>query len=159
MQDIIIGCDHRGFALKQKIKDFLREKKLFVIDVGVSSAEPAKDSEPVPPIINVVKEVAEVVISSKHFCGILICSDGVAMTIASNRFKGIRATIARSPEGIRYAREHNDINVLCIGADYQNPADNLDFEVIKKIINAYTSTKPLDVPRYKKRQELFDKIG
>ena len=153
MQDIIIASDHRGFALKTQIKDFLREKKFFFIDVGVESDARPSDAEHTPPIIKAVKEAVECVVGAKNFCGVLICSDGVAMSIAANRFKGIRAGICRTVDGVKQARQHNDINMLCLGAD------GLDIDDAKKIITAFMNTKPLDVPRYKRRQELFDQIS
>ena len=153
MQDVIIASDHRGFALKDQIKDFLRDKKFFFIDIGVESgARPSDDAT--PPIITVVKEAVECVQGAKNFCGILICSTGVAMSIAANRFRGIRAALCNSVEGVKNAREHNDVNVLCLGAD------TIDIDTAKKLITTFMNTKfSSHVPRYKKRIEMFDKIS
>ena len=152
--DVIIGSDHRGFELKQKVKEFLREKKLFFIDVGVDSSATPLDSEVIPPIIRVVKEASECVASAGHFCGILICGNGIGMSIAANRFKGIRAALCHTADDAKQARQHNDANVLCLGGD------NFDLDNVKKIINAFLNTKFEDtVTRYKKRVEQFDKIS
>jgi len=153
MQDVILVSDHRGYDLKMKIKEYLRVSKYFCIDMGVESAAKPNDGDLIPPIIKVVKEGAECVKSAKHFCGIFICGSGVAMTIAANRFKGIRAASGYSVEEVREAREHNDINVLCLGGD------TIDFDTAKKLINVFLNTKPLDVVRYKRRQECFDTIA
>ena len=153
MQDIILASDHRGFELKQKIKEVLREKKLFFIDTGVQSADRPLDTAPIPPIIGVVKEAAECVQGAKHFCGIFICGDGIAMSIAANRHKGIRAGLCHTAEGVRHARQHNDINVLCIGGE-----SGIEFDEVKKMLTAFLNTKPLEEFRYKKRRELFDTL-
>jgi len=145
MQDIIIGSDHRGFELKQQIKDFLREKKILLIDVG------ANDTKTVDyPVI--VKEVVECVISAKHFCGILICGSGIGVSIAANKYKGIRAALCHTVAGAKSAREHNDANVLCLGCD------GADIENLKKIINTFLNTKLLPDEKYKRRIEMLDKI-
>ena len=151
MQDVILASDHRGFELKQKVKEYLREKKLFFIDVGVESATQPKDNEPIPPIIAVVKEAAECVQGAKHFVGILICGNGIGMSIAANRFRGIRAALCHTVDTARQAREHNDANVLCLGSD-------TDIDTVKKIVTTFLNTKPLDDLRYKIRREQFDKL-
>jgi len=149
MQDIIIASDHRGYELKEQIKEFLREKKLFFVDVGVSSSARATGNESTPPILAVAKEAVEVVQSAKHFCGILICGNGIGFSIAANRFKGIRAALCHTPIVARHAREHNDANVLCLGSD-------VDFETTKKIITTFLNTRLINEPRYTKRIAMFD---
>ena len=153
MQDVVLACDHRGYELKIKIKEYLREKRFFCIDVGVESDARPSDGDLIPPIIKVVKEGADCVKSAQHFCGIFICGSSVAMTIASNRFRGIRAASGYSIDEVREAREHNDINVLCLGGD------TTDFETAKKLVNVFLNTKTLDVVRYKRRQECFDTMA
>jgi len=153
MQDIIIGCDHNGYEMKEQIKEFLRAKKLFFVDMGVASKEAPRD-EDYPPIIKVIKEAMDCVTSAKHFCGIMVCGSGIGMSIACNRFKGVRAGLCHTPEEAKLARQHNDINVLLLrGYDYE-------IENIKKVITAFLNTKfQGDVLRYVKRRELFDKIS
>ena len=154
MQDIIIGSDHNGFNLKTQIKQFLLDKKLFVIDVGVPSAARPDNDLKTPPILSVVKEVTESVKTSKHFAGILICASGAGVVIAANRFKGIRAAVCPSPDAAKNMREHNDINVLCISANYGG-----DFEETKKIITTFLNTRFMsEVTRYRIRCDLFDKM-
>jgi len=144
MQDIIIGSDHRGFELKGHIKDFLRSNKFFFIDVGCSST--ASVDFPV-----IAKEVVDTVAGSKHMAGILICGSGVGVSIAANRYKGIRAALCHRTEQARSAREHIDANVLCLGAD------GADIESMKKIVSVFLKTKPLDDEKYKRRRAMLDK--
>jgi RpiB/LacA/LacB family sugar-phosphate isomerase len=153
MQDIIIASDHRGFELKQTLKTYLREKKFFFVDVGVESADKPQDTAPMPPIIKVVKEAMDCVRGSKHMCGVLICGNGLGMSIAANRFKGIRAANCRTVDDAKQARQHNDCNVLCLGGDITNAED------AKKIISAFLLTKPLEDFRYRRRQALFDTLA
>ena len=143
MQDVIIGSDHAGFELKAKIKDYLREKKIFFVDVGCNSPDSADY-----PLI--AKEVAECVISARHFCGILICGSGIGICIAANRFRGIRAALCHTTEQVRQAREHLDANVLCL-------AGKGDLEIARKIVHIFLNTKFTGEERYKKRIALLDK--
>jgi len=145
MQDIIIGSDHRGFDLKTKIKDYLREKKIFVIDVGCNDGTKSVDY----PVI--AKEVADCVVGARHFCGILICGSGIGVSIAANRHKGVRAALCHTVDAARSARQHNDCNILCIGAD------GADIENVKKVINAFTGTKFSGEEKYKQRIAQLDK--
>ena len=153
MQDIIIASDHRGFELKQSVKNYLREKKLFFVDVGVESADKPNNEALMPPIIKVVKEAMDCVKGTKHMCGILICGNGIGMSIAANRFKGIRAALCRTVDDAKQARQHNDCNVLCLGGDITNLED------AKKIINTFVNTKPLEETRYRRRQALLDTLS
>jgi len=145
MQDIIIGCDHRGLALKNQVKEYLREKKLFFIDVGCADGTQSADY----PLI--AKEVVDCVAGSRHMCGILICGSGIGVSIAANKYKGIRAALCNSVEVARGARQHNDCNILCLAADGANIED------IKKIINTFTTTKFLNEEKYKRRINMLDK--
>lgn len=159
VQDIIIGSDHRGYELKQKIKEFLREKKLFFIDVGVQSADKPADSLPIPPIINVVKEVTDCVAGSRHMRGILICANGIGSSIAANRFKGIRAALCCSPAVAKLAREDNDANVLVLAGGGKEGLETPDIEIVKKTITTFINTRALEDTRYVKRRALFDTLG
>jgi len=153
MQDIIIGSDHNGFGLKTQIKQFLIEKKFFCVDVGVQSSAKPDNNATVPPILSVVKEVADCVKGAKHFAGILICGSGIGLSISANRFTGIRAALCTSVEMAKNAREHNDANILCLGSD------ELDFETAKKIITTFLNSKFIDnVQRYRVRRDMFDNM-
>ena len=146
MTDIILAADHGGVALKEKIKEYLREKKYFFIDVGTSSPDIKVDY----PLI--VKEGVDCVLSSKSFGGIFICKSGIGVSIAANRHKGIRAALCRTPAEAKIGREHGDINVLCLGAE------GAEWENVKKIVNAFLTTKPSLEERYIRRQKQLDSI-
>ena len=107
---IAIGSDHGGYKLKEEIKKYLEEKGIEYKDLGVMNEERADY-----PVI--AKEVAKEVQSKKCESGILICRSGIGMSIAANKFKGIRATVCHNETTAKYAKLHNNSNILTIGAD------------------------------------------
>ena len=108
---IAIGCDHGGYKLKEELKKYMDEKNIEYKDFGTMSEE----SIDYP---NIAKKVAMAVKSKECEKGILICRSGIGMSICANKFKGIRCTPCYKEETAKYARMHNDSNVLALGADY-----------------------------------------
>ncbi len=106
---IAIGCDHRGLGLKQFIIKLIADVGYSYKDFGCYTAE----SVDYPDI---AKEVAEAVAKGDFERGILICNTGIGMSIAANKVKGIRAALCYDAFSASRAREHNDANVLCLGA-------------------------------------------
>ncbi len=106
---IAIGCDHGAYDLKEEMLTFLTSKGHEVEDFGTYS----KDSVHYPVY---AKAVCEAVQSGKADKGFLLCSTGIGMSIAANKFKGIRAALCSDSYGAKFTRLHNDSNVLCIGA-------------------------------------------
>lgn len=111
---IAIGADHAGYALKDLVRDALRQAGHQVVDVGTNSAE----STDYPDYAGAV---AIGVVSGTADRGILVCSTGVGMSIAANKIDGIRAAIAFNVDEVRLTRAHNDANVITIGARYTDP--------------------------------------
>jgi ribose 5-phosphate isomerase B len=111
---IAIGADHAGFALKDQVRDALRQAGHEVVDVGTNSTE----STDYPDYAGAV---AHDVVSGAADRGILVCSTGVGMSIAANKVDGIRAAIAFNPDEVRLTRAHNDANILTIGSRYTDP--------------------------------------
>lgn len=105
---IAIGSDHGGFEYKTAIIEFLKDKNFEVIDVGTYT----KDACNYPEI---AKTVAQKILSKEANKGILICGTGIGMSIAANKFKGIRAALCSDTFSAHASREHNDANVLCLG--------------------------------------------
>jgi len=106
---IAIGADHGGYELKQKIISLLENLNHDIYDAGCHSTE----SVDYPSF---AEAVCEKVINSKSEVGILICGTGIGMSIAANRHMAIRAANCHNEYTARMSREHNDANVLCIGA-------------------------------------------
>lgn len=107
MTSIIIGSDHGGFNLKKEIINFLGKQNYQIIDVGCFSQESCDY-----PLI--AKDVAKKVLET-GYRGILICGTGIGVSIAANRFEGIRASHCTDTFTARMTRMHNDSNILCLG--------------------------------------------
>jgi ribose 5-phosphate isomerase B len=113
---IALGADHRGFALKEELKDWLAGRGLRVTDCGPASADRVDYPD-------YALKVADAVSRRRAERGILICSTGIGMSIAANRFPKVRAALCCSVRLARRSREHNDANVLCLGADFVSGAE------------------------------------
>lgn len=113
---ISLGADHAGFELKDAIKDHLVAQGLNVLDCGTNSAE----SVDYPDF---AKAVAEHVAAGKADLGILICGTGIGMAISANKVPGIRAANCDTVFEAEMSREHNDANVLTLGARVLNAND------------------------------------
>lgn len=140
---IVLACDHGGFELKEKIKGYLEEKKLKVVDVGLHKYDALSDF----PVY--AERGAREVLKSPDNRGIFICGAGIGISTAANRFKGIRAANIDNVEYARLGREHNDINVLCLGGRFT------DFEKSKQIIEVFL-THPHTGGKYKNRMNMLD---
>jgi ribose 5-phosphate isomerase B len=107
-QSIIIGSDHAGFALKEKLKKHLQQRGLAVEDVGTH----AETSVDYPKYAH---ELAEAVAGGRFERGVLVCGTGIGISIAANRHRGVRAALVYDETTARLSREHNNANVLALG--------------------------------------------
>ena len=123
---IAIGSDHGGFKLKEKLKEVYTN--LEFKDFGTFS----EDSMDFP---DVGIPLAESVACGECEKGILICRTGVGMSIAANKVPGVRCALCYSETSSRLAKQHNDVNVIAIGAD------ELEFDKIQKIIDAWLDSE------------------
>ena len=108
---IAIGSDHGGYKLKEEIKKYLEEKEIPFKDYGTDTEE--RTDYPI-----YAKKVAEAINKKEADIGILICRSGFGMTVAANKFKGIRAAAVYNEESAKFAKADDNINVLTLGADY-----------------------------------------
>lgn len=106
---LVIGSDHAGFALKEIVRSYLAETAEEVADFGTF----CENSVDYPDI---ALPLAQAVAAGEYALGILICGTGVGMAIAANKQPGIRAALCGDPFTARFAREHNDANILTLGA-------------------------------------------
>lgn len=106
---IAIGCDHVGFELKDKIIKHLEEKGIEYKDFGTFSSERTDY-----PIYGYA--VAKAIVSGECDKGILICGTGVGISISANKVPGIRAVVCSEPYSALLSRQHNDTNILAMGA-------------------------------------------
>ncbi len=105
---IAIGCDHGGFELKQEIMKHLEERGLAYKDFGTYSAESCDY-----PIYG--KAVAQAILDGSCDRGILICGTGIGISLAANKFRGIRAAVCGDCFSAEMTRRHNDANILALG--------------------------------------------
>lgn len=106
---IAIGSDHGGYELKDMVVSYLQNNGHDVTDCGCTSL----DSVDYPDF---AEKVCSEVLSGSCDAGILICGTGIGMSIAANRYRDIRAALCHDSFTARMSREHNNANVLCIGA-------------------------------------------
>ena len=105
---IIIGCDHGGLNLKNKVVEHLKEIGYEVEDVGTYTTESVDY-----PIY--AKKVAHAVADGKYEKGIIICGTGIGVSIVANKVKGIRASLCGDTFSAKATRQHNNSNILCMG--------------------------------------------
>jgi ribose 5-phosphate isomerase B len=109
MMKIAIASEHAGYELKEKLLEYIRIKGIEIEDVGAQS-DKAIDY----PFI--AADLAEKVADGNYDRGILICGTGIGMSLAAGKVPEIRAALCTDPFMAKMAREHNDANVLCLGA-------------------------------------------
>ena len=139
-QNIPIGWDHAGLALKNIIIRQLEERGLTVTDHGTYTPE----SCDYPDIAHDVAQAVE----KENGTGILLCGTGIGMSMAANHHKGIRAALCTTELHAKLARRHNDANILCLGARMTGG------ELAKAIVEAFLTTG-FEGGRHKRR---IDKI-
>lgn len=111
---IALGCDHAGFQLKNYIVEHLKTAERSYEDFGVFSEESVDYSDQ-------ATLVCKAVISGECRFGILICGTGIGMSIAANKYKGIRAALCSETYSARCARQHNNANILTMGSRVIGP--------------------------------------
>jgi ribose 5-phosphate isomerase B len=141
---IALASDHAGFAEKERLKPLLQELGLEVEDLGTASEESVDYPD-------YARRVAEAVASGQAEQGLLVCGSGTGMAIAANKVQGVRAAVAWSEETARLARQHNDANVLALGARTTPEGD------IPKIVRTFFGT-PFDGGRHSARVEKIRQI-
>ncbi len=136
-EKVPIGADHAGFDLKERLKAELIELGYDPVDVGTHST----DSVDYP---DYAKQVAEQVSNGTAARGVLMCGTGLGMSYAANRFPGVRAALAWTPEIAELSRRHNDANVLVL------PARFIEEETGIEILRRWLAV-PFDGGRHERR--------
>ena len=139
---IAIGSDHAGFRYKERLVTLLREWGHDVTDFGTHSPEPVD----YPPL---VRPVAEAVARGEHERGVVLGGSGNGEAIVANRVRGVRCTLCWSVESARWARLHNDANVLSLGERL------VPEEALEAIVRTWLTT-PFEGGRHLRRIRLID---
>ena len=140
---IAIGSDHAGFRLKGEIIKLLRELGHDCHDFGTQSEEHCDYPD-------YAQAVAEAVARGECERGILICATGIGMSMAANKVKGIRAALCHDVFSARRSREHNDANVLCLGAEV------LGVGLALEIVRAWLAAEFSGGERHRRRVEKIE---
>jgi RpiB/LacA/LacB family sugar-phosphate isomerase len=135
---IVVGADHRGFALKDVIAGRLRADGHEVLDVGTNSDAPVDYPD-------VAVAAAEAILSGRAERGILVCGSGVGAVIAANKLAGIRAGLCHDTYSAHQGVEHDDMNLLCIGS--RVVGEDLALEIVRAFVAARFSGEE----RYRRR--------
>ncbi|TSC88706.1 MAG: ribose 5-phosphate isomerase [Microgenomates group bacterium Gr01-1014_5] len=143
---VYIGADHGGYALKESLKEHLSEFGTQVEDLGAHSLEPEDDYP------DFVIPVAQRVASEQDAFGIVIGRSGNGEAIAANKIKRVRAAICMNVEMAKKAREHNDANVLSLGADY------ISLDEAKEMVKVFLETDFSGEERHKRRLEKISRL-
>lgn len=142
---VAIGADHGGFRLKEKLKPYIEGLGHTVIDTGAASEE----SSDYPDI---AADVAQKLLGKEADRGIVLCGSGVGACVAANKFPGIRASVCHDTYSAKQGVEHDDMNILCLGARIVGE------ELAKVLVSSFLSASfAEDVERYKRRlQKVLD---
>lgn len=140
MERIAIGADHGGYHLKQDLISYLKNK-YEIIDVGANTYN-EQDDYP-----EFAEAVARVIVSRKAERGILICGSGVGACITANKIPGARASLCHDNYSAHQGVEHDDMNILCLGARV------VAIELAKELVDAFLKANYSGEERYQRRLE------
>ncbi len=136
---IYMGADHAGYPLKEILQSYLKTLGHDPVDLGTFNEEPVDYPD-------FAREVSEKVYENPDSLGLLVCGSGTGMCIAANKHIGIRAASVTTPDLAKYARAHNDANVLCLGARF------IQEDVAREVVKVFLETSFED-GRHSKRVE------
>ncbi len=142
---VVLGADHGGFELKEKLKEFLEHRGYDVGDMGNEKLDNDDD------YVDFARKVAEAVgksgreIGQKNVMGVLMCRSAAGMVIAANKVRGVRAVAAFDETSAVHSREHNDANVLALSGDW------LEVDDAKSVLKAWLETPYSNEARHTRR--------
>lgn len=142
---IVIGSDHAGFELKGKLVRYLSGRNYKVIDAGPDNYDKDDDYP------DYALEVCRNVIKTRSR-GVLICSTGQGMDRVANKVRGINASVAWNELSARVAKEHGDVNIICLGQKTTSPLK------AKKIVDIWLNVPPSDAERHVRRRKKTARI-
>ncbi len=137
---IVIGADHRGYEMKDQIAASLKQAGHEVLDVGAHNA----DSVDYP---DYARAIGEALTDGRAKRGVLVCGSGVGASIAANKIHGVRAAVCHDIYSARQGVEHDDMNVLCLGAHV------IDSELALALVTAFLDARLSGEERYRRRLE------
>lgn len=145
MEKIFVASDHAGVSLKKGILALVKEKKMIGEDLGPFVEDSVNYPEYAQRLVQSLK-------NSSGSRGILICGSGIGMSMVANRYQGMRAALCKSIEEAQLSRQHNNANILCLGA--RTLSESLNLEIVTTWL-----TTVFAGDRHQKRIDLFDHLG
>jgi len=142
---IAVACDHAGFPYKEAVLAAIREGGHDVIDFGVNTT----DAVDFP---DYAEAVGQAIKRNEAQRGILLCGSGIGMSMAANKMRGIRAAVCHDPYSAQQGVEHNDMNVLALGARV------IRIEKVPELVAAFLKASFSGEPRYKRRVLKIDAL-
>ncbi len=136
---LVLGTDHGGFSLKVELIPWLQDKGCDIEDKGAHIFDPADDYP------DFAEEVAKAVSASEGVRGIVICGSGVGACVTANKVPGVRAGICHDTYSARQGVEHDDMNVLCLGARI------VGIELAKELVSAFLDANYSGQERHQRR--------
>lgn len=143
---IYFGADHRGFSIKEVLREFARDKGYEIVDFGAVEQVEGDD------YVDYAAKVATKISLDPTQRGILICGSGAGMDIVANKFRRVRAVTGLSADQVFDARHDDDVNVLCIASNFTN-----EFEA-KRMLDVFISTPFSTEERYVRRLDKLNEI-
>jgi ribose 5-phosphate isomerase B len=143
---IFLAADHAGFTLKENLKDYLLTKSISLVDLSPELIE--GDDYPI-----IAGELAGRILADPQGRGLAVCGSGQGICMGLNRFRGIRAGVADSPEVATLMRKHNDANVLCLAGRF------IELAQAKVLLDIFLETEFSQEPRHSRRVQQLDNLG
>lgn len=135
---VVIASDHGGFEYKQQLEKRISDQEYEITDLGAFNDSPSDYPD-------YAEAVADAILAGKAEKGILICGSGAGVSVAANKFKGIRAAVCHDTYSAHQCVEHDDVNVLCIGQRV------IGIELAKEIVFAFLAAKFSHEERHERR--------
>ncbi len=139
VKSVAIAADHAGFELKSALKEDLAAMGYSILDLGTGGPESVDYPDFAEALVEALRQ-------GQATRGVLVCGSGIGMSIAANRHPGIRAALCHNADAARVARQHNDANVLVLGARM------IDVEAARECVQVFFDT-PFEAGRHTRRVE------
>jgi len=142
---IAVGADHAGFALKQILAKYLRDRGHEVIDLGTNSDQPVDYPD-------FAEAVSKAILDGRAERGVLICGSGVGAAVSANKIPGIRAGLCHNTYSAHQGVEHDDMNMLVLGARV------IGVELARELVNHFLAAKFNGEERHRRRVEKINAL-
>ncbi|MEX0885499.1 MAG: ribose 5-phosphate isomerase B [Phycisphaeraceae bacterium] len=143
---VAVACDHGGFALKAALVELVRELGHEVLDLGAHQLDPADDYP------DFARYLGQAIQHGQAERGILLCGSGVGASVAANKLVGVRASVCHDCYSAHQGVEHDDMNVLCLGARI------IGIELARELVRAFLAAGYSGEERHDRRLEKINAL-